>query len=226
MDLTAEEMIRRTDELKPNAFTQGQKAAWLGELDSRLWSQVLLQCPGDRDGAMNGGRQLLLPESWQGLYGAWLEAKIDLANGEYGPYAAAMQIYNSLVQEFAGWYAQNYRPADRAAFWTEAGRLAYDEAEEKCLGPLPAGWAVLESMCQVTEAFDGGVSLCLGTAAEDGLLLDEVDIIPEAVGVYRRTGLWLPGSGRQKLYARKSMTGTGTAGRARFLLLVQPGGKE
>ena len=111
--MTMGEFIRRTDEIKPNAYSLGQKAAWLGEMEGQIWTELLLQPAGDWDSVTHAQRPLLLPEVWQRLYSAYLSAMIDLANGEYTKYSNAMALYNGQVQEFAAWYGENFRPADR-----------------------------------------------------------------------------------------------------------------
>lgn len=47
------------------------------------------------------------------LYGAYLVAQIDFANGEYNKYQNSMQMFNAYWSEYARWYARIFRPADR-----------------------------------------------------------------------------------------------------------------
>lgn len=222
--MTLGEVIRQTDQLKPNAYSLGQKARWLGDVEAQIWTGVLLQSAGDWDGEMYSERRLLLPGMWRRLYDAYLAAMIDLSNGEYTKYANSMNLYNGWLQDFAAWYAQNFRPADRAAFWTKAGRCGCDGSGAGIC--LPAGYGVLAALCRVTEAFDGAAKLSLGTESEEELFLREVDIIPEAPGHYRRLRLILPGSGTRKLQPLLRWETAPTAGQAEFFLLLQPGAQS
>ena len=222
--MTVGEVIRQTDQLMPNAFSLGQKARWLGDVDGQIWTGVLLQSAGDWDGAMHSGRRLLLPGLWRRLYDAYLAAMIDLGNGEYSRYANSMGLYNGWMQDFAAWYAKSFRPADRAAFWVKQGGAAYDGTALG--GALPSGCAVLAAVCRVTEAFDGGAGLSLGLGSEGEALLRKVDITPESPGVYRQLRLLLPGSGERRVSPVLETEGTPTAGQAEFFLLLQPGAES
>lgn len=56
--------------------------------------------------------ELIAPTSFQKMYYAYLMAMIDFANGEYNKYKNTMALFNSFLNSFMRWYAQNYRPAD------------------------------------------------------------------------------------------------------------------
>ena len=217
--MTAGEWIRQFDEIKPNAFTMGQKLRWLGELEAQLWSGVLMQSAGDRETAMESGGRLLLPRGEWRLYESWLSAMIDLANGEYSKYAASMSLYNSDAQSFAADYARVFRPADRAAFWTKVGVWSPGAAAAGL--ELPAGYGILGALCRVTEAFAAGTELSLGLGEEREALLRSVGIIPESAGARRRMNLFWPASGTRRvgIYGKSGAT----AGQAEFYLLLQPG---
>ena len=47
------------------------------------------------------------------LYGAYLIAKVDFANGEYDKYANTMTMFNAFWGEFSRWFARVYCPAGR-----------------------------------------------------------------------------------------------------------------
>lgn len=217
--MTVEQMIRQVDEIKPNAYTMGQKARWLGDMEGQIWTEILRQSGGDWDGGMQGSRRLLLPGTERRLYEAWLGAMIDLANGEYTKYAAGMSLYNSFVQVFAADYAQRFRPADRAAFWTKIG--TWTPGAVKAGQMLPAGYGLLGALCRVTEAFAEGSKLSLGFGEDREALLREVDITPETAGVYRALRLFGPSSGTRTV--RVFGDAETTMGQVEFYLLIQPG---
>ena len=57
--------------------------------------------------------ELLVEPPHSKLYGEYLIARIDYANGEYDKYDNSMQMFNAFWGEFSRWFARMYRPADR-----------------------------------------------------------------------------------------------------------------
>ena len=53
------------------------------------------------------GEEPLLPRAWHKLYYAYLEARIDAANGEWTEYDNAMAVYNGFLGEYQRWYARH-----------------------------------------------------------------------------------------------------------------------
>ncbi len=220
--MTVAELAAAVDALKPNAYTLAQKAAWVDDMEGEIWRELLLQSDGDFGGGADGGRRLLLPDSWRRLYHTYLAAMIDFSNAEYNKYANAMTAYNSAYQGFAAWYAERYAPADRPAFWASAGGAAYNDAGAVGF-ELPPGAAVLAAVCQVEEAFDDAdCALCLGTALRPAALLDSAELTPTQTGRMGRRVLYLPETGDDSLYAR-CVGGAATSGAARFAVLIQQG---
>ena len=114
MSRTISEIIRFVDDIKPNAFTEEQKTAWLSNLEGRIILELLLQSqedvltytwPEDKD------RQVLISPPYDNLYNHYLEAQIDYYNGEYGRYQNAMVLFNSAWGELARWFGRMYDPA-------------------------------------------------------------------------------------------------------------------
>ena len=110
------EVIERVDAVKPNAFDSLAKVEWLNTLEGRIAADVLLLAPAelgqlryrwpeDRD------TELLLAPPHDDIYGLWLQAKIDEANGEYNKYQNTMQIYNEHYGNFVRWFAGTWDPA-------------------------------------------------------------------------------------------------------------------
>jgi hypothetical protein len=54
------------------------------------------------------------------LYTWWLQAQVDLANGEYDRAQNTMAVFNNTWGEFVRWFAQRYDPAQ--GYPTEEGR--------------------------------------------------------------------------------------------------------
>ena len=59
------------------------------------------------------GVELLVEPPHHKLYGQYLIAMIDYANGEYDKYANTMQMFNAFWGEFMRWFARVYAPANR-----------------------------------------------------------------------------------------------------------------
>lgn len=113
--MTLDACIKSVDEIKPNAFSNDTKTQWLNEVEGMVQTEVFLMNPvgcvqytydNDKDAT------LLVDPPHDKLYPAYLEAKIDYANGEYNKYQNTMQMFNSFYSEFMRWYAQTWRPAD------------------------------------------------------------------------------------------------------------------
>lgn len=113
---TIKEVLDRVDGRKPNAFTSEQKTAWIAELEGMLAVNVLLMdiCETEQlhyAWPEHADTQLLVRFPHDGIYGLWLEAKIDMANGEYDKYQNSMIQYNEAYSNFVRWFARVYSPA-------------------------------------------------------------------------------------------------------------------
>lgn len=110
--MTARQIIDRVNEIKPNAFSDAVKLAWLNELEGRVAAEIMLM------------PQLQIPEltlaltdtpmvdtPYDAIYPAWLCARIDEANGEYDKYNTTAALFNSAWSSFSLWFAQTYDPA-------------------------------------------------------------------------------------------------------------------
>jgi len=106
------DVIDWVDEVKPNAFSDNVKVSWLNALEGRLQADVLLLAPlppYDADADMES--TLLIEPPHDDLYGLWLSAKIDEANGEYAKYANTLAVFNGHYDNFVRWFADTYAPA-------------------------------------------------------------------------------------------------------------------
>lgn len=123
--------ILMADDIKPNAFPEESKTAWLNECEGMVQTEVLLRAPRDivtySYEADHDAVLLVLPPHDK-LYLYYLTAMIDFANGEYNKYQNTMQVFNAAFGEFMRWYAQRYRPAD-STDPGEAEARYHDEAQ-------------------------------------------------------------------------------------------------
>jgi len=102
--------------LKPNAFTNDEKTAWLKALDGRVASDVFLWPPAELAGldySFRGdkGSELLVGPPYDDIYVMWLAAQIDAANGEFNRYQNSMQLFNENYGAFVRWFAGLYDPS-------------------------------------------------------------------------------------------------------------------
>ena len=109
--------ISRTDGLKKNSYTHEEKIAWLNQLDGMVKRTVIDAHEGGNTVPFEGynektplNTELLIPEPFTGVYQRWLEAQIDLANGEYGRYNASIMMFNEEFEAFSNDYHQKHRP--------------------------------------------------------------------------------------------------------------------
>nr|DAW52984.1 MAG TPA: hypothetical protein [Caudoviricetes sp.] len=113
--MTIQEAITYANAVKPNAFDNDTLTRWLNEVEGMVQTQVLLL----RTEAIitytyekDANTTMLVRPPHDKLYPAYLEARIDFANGEYERYQNTYQLFNSFFKEFARWYATNYNPAE------------------------------------------------------------------------------------------------------------------
>jgi len=118
--MTLTEAIRFADDIKPNAFTNAQKTAWINEVEGQIQLDIFMldiselvvyTYPGKND----TDPTLLVPAPHSKLYYTYLTAMIDFANGEYNKYNNTMQMFNAFLSEYIQWYSRTYRPADGGA---------------------------------------------------------------------------------------------------------------
>ena len=111
------EAIDRTDSLKHNTYTIGEKVEWLSRLDGMV-KQEIIDTHEDGDGIeFNGYTQkdsmntkLLVPMPFDEVYIRWLEAQIDYANAEYDRYNNAVEAFNAFWTDFKNYYNRTHMP--------------------------------------------------------------------------------------------------------------------
>lgn len=115
--MTIETAIRRTDSLKHNTYTDAEKIAWLSKADWMIKRHIIDTHEG-ADAIPYGGyddttdmtTKLLAPEPYDEMYLAWLQAQMDLSNGEYEKYNASILTFNAEYEAFENYYNRNHLP--------------------------------------------------------------------------------------------------------------------
>ena len=113
--MTIQEAITYANAVKPNAFDNDTLTRWLNEVEGMVQTQALLL----RTEAIitytyekDANTTMLVRPPHDKLYPAYLEARIDFANGEYEKYQNTSQVFNTFFNEFMRWYAMNYNPSE------------------------------------------------------------------------------------------------------------------
>ena len=103
--------IARADELRPNALSEEQKAAWLQELDGQLAEMMEVNAPENT--WPEEDRELLMGPPHEELYPLYLVSKIDYYNQESALYANDMAMYSQALAEATAWWRRNHKPRER-----------------------------------------------------------------------------------------------------------------
>ena len=111
-----QEIIDRVDDTKPNAFALQAKLEWIAELDGKIAANVMLMNIAEIQQLKYSYPEDLTSEPLvgfphDGIYEAWLAAKIDFWNGEYNKYQNSMEMFNALYGDYMRWFATSYEPA-------------------------------------------------------------------------------------------------------------------
>ena len=121
--MTIQEAIQRTDELKPNAYTQEEKILWLSKLEWMIVRNIIRCHNGDQMSSFSGfnwdpalDAVLFAPEPFDAMYLRWLEAQIDLANAEYGRYNASIALFTTEYNAYNEFYTSENMPKSKGAF--------------------------------------------------------------------------------------------------------------
>lgn len=118
--MTLQDIIDRVDLLKPNRFTRPQKCAWLGQIESQLWEEVIkthhMPFPNPQphiDQHSDPDTKLIAPDGYCDLYLYWLESQIDLNNMEIQKYNNSKALFNNAYLTYQAYVNRNFMPRQR-----------------------------------------------------------------------------------------------------------------
>lgn len=112
--MTIIEAINRVDESKPNVYDQATKIGWLSQLDGQIKKLMDGYRGNDTsfffgyDAGTSLETELLAPAPYDQMYLRWLEAQMDLCNGEIDRFNVSISLYNTEYQAFADDYSRNH----------------------------------------------------------------------------------------------------------------------
>lgn len=108
---TMNTVIAQVDQVKPNAYSDEDKANWINTLEGMV---SLLVCkeenptvyaiPEDMD------KELRIPAPFEDVYALYVEAMIDFSNREYNNYNNAMLMFNERFDEYKKYYIRTNLP--------------------------------------------------------------------------------------------------------------------
>lgn len=120
--MTISEAISRTDDVKPNAYSETRKILWLSELDGMIKAEIIDTHHDGENISFSGydidtdvTTELLVPAPFDVLYLRYLEMKIDYSNGEYGKYNNSMVMFNSAYSAFENYYNGKHMPISKGS---------------------------------------------------------------------------------------------------------------
>ena len=107
--MTPNKAIEKVDRLKPNSYSEEDKAGWINELEGMVQRLVFqqdevaqLSFPKDMD------KELLIPAPFDDVYTLFLEAKIDYYNREYANYNNSATMFEAQFSEFKKDYIRKH----------------------------------------------------------------------------------------------------------------------
>lgn len=108
--MTIQDCIDYVDSIEPNAYNNAQKAAWINEVEGKVYTQLFLAQPYEFKAA---NQALALPAPYDRMYSRYLQAMIHYANGEYDRYANSMALFNEVWAEANRWFGGDFDVTDR-----------------------------------------------------------------------------------------------------------------
>jgi len=113
--MTINEAIDTLDSLQPNTCTREEKLAWLWRLDGFLHAQIWAHyggVPAEKPYTPDTDPDTVLPVTapWDEIYVRYLQAQVDLVNGELTRYANSSALYNRLLTAYRDHYNRTHTP--------------------------------------------------------------------------------------------------------------------
>jgi hypothetical protein len=121
--MTIKECIDIIDNLKPNQYSIKEKVMWLSFIDEIIINDVLKTHEGydGRYDEFTGYTEektsvaLIVPSPYDRLYPAYLQMKIDGANGETARYNNSAAEFNAYMMEYKKYYHKTHMPLSKDA---------------------------------------------------------------------------------------------------------------
>lgn len=240
---TLAEVITRVDALVENSYTNDQKTSWINDLNSKIYTDILLVSEYDYETLVydtHSASELVVDPAHEEIYVSWLAAQIYLHQHEYTEYNAFIDIYNQQWENYMCYIAQTYEPANfdnkdsslyymrpaGTAVYTEEYSLTYEATSgtSYLVAEIPADSIIREVLVVIDTAFNssGGDSIIIGTATDDDYFIGAGDIDETTASTTPYTKSFWVSSGTTGTSIYAKWTGTGddaTQGIARISVL-------
>lgn len=113
--MTVRELLTTVDQLRPNAFTDGEKIRMLNTVEGRIYRDILQKYEGEEPvfGPFAEGqeeRELAVPVPFTDVYVFYLASMMDFYNGDSGRYNDSMAMYNQAWEELQAYYLRTHTP--------------------------------------------------------------------------------------------------------------------
>lgn len=133
--MTIADLIEMVDNLKPNQIELRTKEEWLKNIEGQLWDEIILTHEDIPETVFDvktatGETELTAQTPYSDLYRYYLEAQIDLANGEMTRYNNAMMLFNGSWMAYRNYYNRLHMPITRVASLGFMGKGGFEH------GPL------------------------------------------------------------------------------------------
>ena len=113
--MTIIEAINEADSLRRNGISQTDKIRWLSRVEAQVYREVLAtgaQKPEKEfeefTEQTDTDKVLTMPEPYSEAYVRYLEAQIDLCNGEIPRYNSTINAFNAVYGAYKRWYIRNH----------------------------------------------------------------------------------------------------------------------
>ena len=134
--MTVAKAIERSDELRPNPFSEEEKIRWLSELDGKIAREIFEdKAFSGYDSAYDSEKELLLEEAYGDIYLFYLTAMIDFFSRDYTEYNNSMLMFNQALDGFAKAYKRG-DAAKNALLLPEAGETQQTGIEPESDGKI------------------------------------------------------------------------------------------
>ena len=115
--MKVDEAIQLADSVEENLFPRATKVAWLSMLDGRIYKEIILTHEDSDDIEYEpydpteaSTTDLIVPDPYSDLYPWYLQARIQLSNGDTARYNNSIQMYNVAMQDFQDAYNREHMP--------------------------------------------------------------------------------------------------------------------
>lgn len=108
-------VISKVSGLKRHTFKEEQLAAWICELDGRIFTEVMNE-QGEspvKDYLTESEKPLLADYPYENIYELYVCSMIDLYSGEIDSYQNSHIVFNEAYNSFASYWLRKHKPPKR-----------------------------------------------------------------------------------------------------------------